>query len=169
MHLFRDCLWFEYNRYNRRFSLAARFQVEIARYECWRKAVAMSSERVRGVYGDIERYRFHVIGNTLLRLGLEMHLYSHDNADYRVAPFAVSTNGKVRGTHRRMTVSWDSRASLHFCDRPIDWSIGRSAVSSRRSISVIDSALLHVSSPFVTPIILYLSDLSHSEWRTSSR
>lgn len=95
-----------------------------------------AGERVRGVYRDIERYRFHLIGQ-LLRLGLEMHSYSHDNADYRAAPFAVSTNGKVRGTHRRVAVSWDPRASLHFCDQPIGRSIDRlfrHADQSRRSI-----------------------------------
>lgn len=149
MHSFRDCLrsvqW-----HNCWFSFAARFRVEITRYEYWKRAVATRAN-VSEVCTEISsRYRFHVIGNTLLRLGLEMHSYSHVNADYRAAPFAVSTNGKVRGTHRRrgrVVGPAGIVALLRSTDRPIN----RSAVSSRRSISAIDLALLHVSSPFVTP------------------
>lgn len=59
-----------------------------------------------------------------------MHSYSHVNANYRAAPFAVGTNGKVRGTHidgRRGRVVGPAGivALLRSIDRSTYQSIGR--------------------------------------------
>lgn len=59
-----------------------------------------------------------------------MHSYSHVNANYRVAPFAIGTNGKVRGTHidsRRGRVVGPAGivALLRSIDRSAYQSIGR--------------------------------------------
>lgn len=87
-----------------------------------------------------------------------MYSYSHVNADYRAAPFAVSTNAKVRGTH---TIAWLRRETGgHRCT----FAIGRSIDPIGRPIDRFVTLLaLGDRSDIVTRVITFRHTIMHRE------